>query len=292
MDGICARYLNYCKKNKDMPNGMFFHGNTSKNIRNMDAFYDDKTKLLVRALFGEGPKDMNILGKGVYKLYGMANEGFNVSSIQFAIHYMFENGDTLNNFLRNLSECTQQNGYFIGTCYDGETIFNLLKDKSKDDTVSIYEDTKKIWEVKKSYSNDTFEDDATSIGYAIDVYQETINKVFREYLVNFNYLTRLLENYGFVLITKDEAKQIGLQNGTGMFNELFTSLKNEVGRNKDAEKDYGYSLNMSDGEKRISFLNRYFIFKKIRNVDAEIVEKKLVKSIQYEKEEERRRKGN
>jgi hypothetical protein len=287
IDGICARYLNYCKKNKDMPSGMFFHGNSSKNIRNMDAFYDDKSKVLVKALFGEGPKDINILGKGIYKLYGIANEGFNVSSIQFAIHYMFENSETLNNFLRNLSECTLQNGYFIGTCYDGETIFNLLKDKNKDESLSIYEDTKKIWEIKKSYSNETFEDDSTSIGYAIDVYQETINKVFREYLVNFNYLTRLLENYGFVLITKDEAKQIGLQNGTGMFNELFTLLKNDIVRNKDSEKDYGYSLNMSDGEKRISFLNRYFIFKKIRNVDSEIISKKLVKSIQYEKEEQR-----
>lgn len=290
IDGICARYLNYCKKNRDMPNSMFFHGNSGKNIKNMDAFYDDKSKILVKALFGEGPKDINILGKGVYKMYGIASEGFNVSSIQFAIHYMFENGETLNNFLRNLSECTKVNGYFIGTCYDGETIFNLLDDKEKDETISIYDNGKKIWEIKKSYSNNIFNDDSTSIGYAIDIYQETINKVFREYLVNFNYLSRLLENYGFVLISKEEAKQIGLINGTGMFNELFTSLKNEVKRNPDVEKDYGFSLNMSDGEKRISFLNRYFIFKKIRNVDSEIISKKLVKSVEQEKEQQREEK--
>ena len=34
---------------------------------------------------------------------------------------------------------------------------------------------------------------------------------------------------------------------------------------------YGNALNMSDEEKTISFLNRYFIFKKIRNIDSESI---------------------
>lgn len=282
IDGVCARYLNYCKKNKDMPNGMFFHGNSSVNIKSTDAFYDDKTKQIVKALFGEGPKDQSILGKGVYKLYGVASDAFNISSIQFAIHYMFENTITLNNFLKNVSECTKINGYFIGTCYDGATIFNLLSKKSNDEPISIYEEDKKIWEIKKTYDNDTFNDDSSSIGYGIDVYQETINKVFREYLVNFNYLTQIIESYGFVLITKDEANRLGFNQGSGMFNEMFTSLENDISRNKRSVSEYGTALKMSIGEKRISFLNRYFIFKKIRNVDAQIVSRNLIKNIENE----------
>ena len=35
-----------------------------------------------------------------------------------------------------------------------------------------------------------------SLGYAIGVYQESINKTFKEYLVNFNYFVRMMENYG------------------------------------------------------------------------------------------------
>ena len=43
------------------------------------------------------------------------------------------------------------------------------------------------------YDHSSFEDNETSLGYAINVYQESINKKFKEFLVNFNYLTILLE---------------------------------------------------------------------------------------------------
>ena len=42
-----------------------------------------------------------------------------------------------------------------------------------------------MWEIEKEYSSDEFEDNETSIGYRINVFQESINKVFGEYLVNF-----------------------------------------------------------------------------------------------------------
>ena len=60
-----------------------------------------------------------------YRIKG--EDGFNVSSCQFAMHYFFENPDTLQGFLRNVAECTRLNGYFIGTAYDGKLVFNLLK---------------------------------------------------------------------------------------------------------------------------------------------------------------------
>ena len=39
---------------------------------------------------------------------------------------------------------------------------------------------RKVWEVTKRYDRDEFPDDSSSVGYAIDVYQETINKVFTD----------------------------------------------------------------------------------------------------------------
>ena len=66
-----------------------------------------------------------------------------------------------------------------------------------------------------------FADDETSLGYAIDVYQETINKTFREYLVNFEYLTNLMEDYGFVVLDKDELDSLKLENSV-------ISLKNYI----------------------------------------------------------------
>lgn len=46
----------------------------------------------------------------------------------------------------------------------------------------------------------------------------------------------------------------------------------EVKRNKNKAKDYGEAINMSEYEKKISFLNRYFVYKKIRNVNTDKVQ--------------------
>ena len=45
-------------------------------------------------------------------------------------------------------------------------------------------------------------------------------------------------------------------------------LKNTIKRKPYLSKDIGESLNMTTGEKTISFYNKYFIFKKIRIVDT------------------------
>ena len=45
---------------------------------------------------------------------------------------MFENKDTLNQFLINLAECTKLGGYLIGTSYDGEKVIpgKILNEKN------------------------------------------------------------------------------------------------------------------------------------------------------------------
>ena len=269
LDGACARYLNYAKKYSTIPKAIFINGNSSINIKNGDAFATEKNKQIIKALFGEGSKNELVLGKGVYNNYGIAQKGFNISSIQFALHYMFENEIILNDFLKNVSQCTILEGYFIGTCYDGNKVFNLLNDVEINNSISLMKNDKKIWEVTKKYSNEFYNDDESCIGYAIDVYQESINKTFREYLVNFKYLTRLLENYGFVLLTKEEIKSLDLPSSIGYFDELFENMDKELKINKQLANKIGNSLIMSKEEKQISFLNKYFIFKKVRNVTNE-----------------------
>ena len=37
-----------------------------------------------------------------------------------------ENEAKLNGFIKNVKECTALEDYFIGTCYDGQKIFNML----------------------------------------------------------------------------------------------------------------------------------------------------------------------
>jgi len=268
LDGACVRYLESRKRNKHMPYALFVNGNTAFPIRSGAAMLNDKAAQITKAVFGSGAKDEEKLGKGVARQYGKGEEGFQISSCQFALHYFFENPDTLQGFLRNVSECTKIGGYFIGTAYDGKDIFQLLKKKQAGESIQIVEDGKKIWEIVKGYSSDVFEDNSSSFGYRIDVYQESINQMISEYLVNFDYLNQLMENYGFHLISREEAKEMGFPEGSGLFVELFLSMQEEIKRNENKKKEYGKAFMMQGFEKQISFLNRYFIYQKKRNVNT------------------------
>ena len=268
IDGACARYLNLVKKYRNSKmKALFLRGNSGANIRNGSAFETDKDKLISKAVFGNGPKDQQLLGKGVYNQYGIGEQGFNISSCQFAMHYFFENKDTLYEFIRNLSECTKIDGHFIGTCYDGRTVFNMLKNKEEGDRIPIMKDDRKIYEITKMYDKTGFPDDELSLGYNISIYQESINKSFVEYLVNFDYFIREMENHGFVVVSSEEASHMNLPSGTGMFSDLFKQMEDNVAQNPNMKHDVGQALYMTPEEKRISFMNRYFVFKKVRSVN-------------------------
>jgi hypothetical protein len=174
--------------------------------------------------------------------------------------------------MKNLAECTKLDGYFIGTAYDGKKIFELLRDKEKGESMQIVQDDVKVWEVTKQYANGTFnEDNSSSIGYRIDVYQDSINKIFSEYLVNFDYLNKVMSLYGFELIDRMTAIKFGLPNASGLFDELFRSMQSELKKSKTRGNEYGTAASMSEYEKRISFLNRYFVYKKVRKVNPDLV---------------------
>jgi hypothetical protein len=78
-----------------------------------------------------------------------------------------------------------------------------------------------------------------------------------------------MENNGFVLLSETEYKQLNLPNSMGNFEQLYNFMKMEVEKTPYLEKKFGSALNLSAEEKQISFLNNYFIFKKIRNVEYE-----------------------
>ena len=291
MDGACSRYLKSAKEHtKDYPKALFLPGNSGNNIRSGKAFGTEKEKQIARAIFGNGPKDRQVLKEAVYRQYGVAQEGFNVSSCQFALHYFFENNVMFHEFLRNLAECTVIGGYFIGTCYDGKTVFKRLQKKIKGEGIAIMKHDRKVFEITKMYDETGFPDDETSIGYMIHVFQDSINKTFPEYLVNFDYLVQMLSNYGFSLLKKEEAISIGMPNGSGLFSELFAEMETELKQNPRKEPDYKRSPYMSTDEKWISFMNRYFVFKKTHNVDAEriykqFVSKKMLSDLEKQTEE-------
>ena len=260
-DGACARYIGVKQKNKQIPDAIFIQGDSSKLILQSltndshflveDPEEDKKTKFALKQVLGIGKSDEKY-GKYLSKQFGVANKMFDVASIQFAIHYMFENKFTLHNFLKNVSDLVKPGGYFTGTCYDGSKIFRLLEDVEENDSKDIFVGSKKIWSVIKKYDNSVFSE---TLGLKIGVYQETINKVFDEYLVDFKYLIELLQQYGFRLDSPVETIP-----PIGEFNSLYKKMR-----------AVDEKITMTDEECQISFLNNYFIFKKFQNVDTDKV---------------------
>ena len=130
-----------------------------------------------------------------------------------------------------------------------------------------------MWEITKQYDSDTFDNNESCLGYQVNVYQESINKEFPEYLVNYDYLRILLEQYGFALLTSAECEELGLPVSIGNFNILFREMQHRIKSRRLRKADIGTALNMTSDEKKVSFLNKFFVFKKIRDVNAEEVEK-------------------
>jgi mRNA (guanine-N7-)-methyltransferase len=267
-DGACARYLNTRRKFPKAMDAIFLHGNSGLNIRNGDAFITDKEKRVAKAIFGNGAKDRKLLEEGVFRSHGIGQEGFRISSCQFALHYFFENAKTLHSFLRNVADCTALGGYFIGTCYDGKKVFRMLQRKWKGESFMIQHGSYKVFEITKQYEETGFPETELSLGYAIDVFQESINKSFREYLVNIDYLVRLMEDYGFTVVSRKDAEKMGLPNGIASFETLYTDMIHEIERRRDAEDEYGTAIRMTEDEKIISFLNVFFVFQKTRTVNT------------------------
>jgi mRNA (guanine-N7-)-methyltransferase len=260
-DGACVRYYQTKEKYKRMdkldeiPDMIFSAGDTSKSINNGDCTTDPTYKQLLKVLFANEEIHKDKLSENMQKLWGKANNKFEICSIQFALHYYFKDIETLRGVLKNISDNTKIGGYFIGTCFDGKTIFEKLKGLKKGESIEGNLDRKRIWKIKKNYENKTFPDDISSIGYPILVYMETINQMFTEYLVNFDLLTILMKEYGFELESNENLSEYNIKS-TGLFSELFNNMIK-------SGKEYKEAAKMTQKEKEISFINRYFIFKKI-----------------------------
>jgi hypothetical protein len=247
-NGACVRYIKEKdKKQNSTLRGIFIVGDSSKNIRDGDAFQaDGEFKLVSNAILGGAP--INELGK--YNGYG--RDGFAVSSCQFAIHYFFKNKQTFHNFLRNVCENTKLEGYFIGTTYDGETVFKELQKYSYNEGIVLSTNEKIYFKLLKQYNQTGFPADDSSLGYAINVFQESIGQNLVEYLVHFTFFERTMNDYGFKLVDVKK-NNIALPNGAGLFHQLYRNYS-------------GHPMN--EGEKTISMMNRYFVFQKQFDVNA------------------------
>ena len=232
-----------------VPKMAFVIGDSSKNIISGEAGTTPEESDILCSVFGKYPSKGPVPKYIENVMVGSFRAGADVAACMFAIHYFFENVDKLDGFLKNLSEIVKVGGYFIGCCFDGDKIFHLLKTVEKGHSKIGKETDVPIWTITKDYDKEDLTTDDDSIGLGIDVEFISIGATHKEYLVPFELLKRKLSVIGFELLDATNLKELGLTSSTDTF---------DVTYEKSSKK---YS--MPESVKQFSFLNRWFIFKRI-----------------------------
>jgi hypothetical protein len=259
-DGPAKRYLDEVSNTTKKTLYMFIEGDTSKPILTGEFSTDTVSNNIIDIYFGK--KDIRVYDKlNENNMYGKCRDGFDVGSVQFTLHYMFENLQTLHGFAKNCCDTIKHNGYLVGTCYDGKRVFELLKDEKSSRELRI--DNTVIWGIKKEYDKDTLLDDESCLGLRIAVYQETLGHSIQEYLVNFDYFKQIMSLYGFT-------SEFDINDVTGKPMNAINTF----------ESLYNPKKPLHENEQKISFLNNYFIFKKTEKVNSDKVYNKAIKQSQ------------
>ena len=175
-------------------------GDGGKNILDGSCGLDKLNKFYMDALWGNPiDREMKYLLRNpkLKDNVGRFKGGFNIVSCQFCMHYFFKNKTTLKEFLINISQNLMIGGKFIATCFDGRKIFKILEGKQEIEQKN--EQGKVIWKIEKKYREKQLPKDETSLGLSVGVYVNTFNNMEDEYLVNIEYLEKILPEFGLEL---------------------------------------------------------------------------------------------
>ena len=267
-NGAYSRYME-AKHKVRVPNMAFVIGNSSKRIVNGEAGANQQESDILRSVFGKENPQGSLPPYIERVMAGTFMGGADVAACMFALHYFFETPAMLDGFLINLTETVKPNGLFIGCCFDGKRVFDLLRGTSVHESIVRTEGDTMIWSIGKEYEQTEFLDDESSIGLGIDVEFISIGSKYREYLVSFDYLVKRMNANGFRLLNDKELGELNLSHSTNTF---------DVSHAMASKQRMNYR--MIDSVKEFSFLNRWFIFK--RHAAPEIVPAAVLDEIQQD----------
>lgn len=202
---------------------------------------------------------------------------FDTISIQFCVHYFFKNEISLRTMMQNLNDNLKIGGYVIGTCFDGERINNsFTRTKSIEGKTSSKE---LLWKIDKAYTSKlSFSKTKPIYGKEIDVFVKTIGISHKEYLVSFNFLDSIMEAYGF--------SKVMIKPFEEYYNELMNNHNDGTFDEKEFEKIVDNAKNITEDEKRFSFLSSSFVYKKEKN-SSDALLKKLIQLMEKEDKQKR-----
>lgn len=159
------------------------------------------------------------------------NFDYDVVSCQFGLHYFYESEKMIKNIIKTVSTLLKTNGVFIGTILD-DTLVNSLLTNNKYEHKS---DNEISFSIEKQVVTDF--SDKINVYLSGDNY---LTNASHEYLIKFDYLTQLCQEYDLELIDTSTFGKMDNKKLDVMFQNLFSY------------------------EKTVSSLFRYFVFRKVK----------------------------
>lgn len=211
-DSVCARYVVRKQRNPETPN-MVFMQTDSQNPINIPASYDNRLdKMICRSVY-DGVETVPEAAEYslLQKVSGLATQGFDVVEIMFAIHYLMKTPDSFEGLMKNVVDNIKPGGIFMFNSLNGKKVKQLLQNTEKGTMYKKELDGKMMWGITKKYDDN--DEETNNFGNAIDVYVESINAVFEEYLVDYQFLESELTSRGFEKVEIVDFEVVHKRNG-------------------------------------------------------------------------------
>ena len=230
---------------------MLLVGTGTKNIANGDSVRDNINRYYIDILYGRAKGNTPKLKK----MEGVGLDKFDMISCMYAIHYMMNSEYDLDNFLMNVSENLLDQGYFIGTCLNGDTILSEMGNKSE---IKGVIDDKTVFLIKK-ISDDPKDYKTITVGNKINMFFETFGGAFNENLVSFPYLKEKAKKHSLKLVDyKSFLEEPG---------NLLSMYESTTDKWQHNAKYNANEIRTSNAMTTWAKFNCYFMFQKVRKVD-------------------------
>lgn len=157
-----------------------------------------------------------------------------VVEAMFSFHYFFESEDTFYTILQSINNNLKVGGYFIGCMFDGQAV----RDKIKSNNFlgpNFRLEMKTVDNQNELFGNKM----------GVTLKETVLDTPMDEYIVDFNSFVDVMKWNGYELVE----------------NVPFQTLYNKWKNNRDYLNEF---------EKEVSFLNTFFVFKRVKNIDDDI----------------------
>jgi hypothetical protein len=129
---------------------------------------------------------------------------YDIISIQFSLHYFFDNKNSVDNFVNTVKTYLKTNGYLLCTLFDSSLVMKLLNNKNTYTSYYTSDDGQrnKFFEIIKKFEGELKDD----YGQTIDVHMDWISEegiYLTEYLVSPKLLISTMKKADCILVDTD-----------------------------------------------------------------------------------------